>query len=211
MIDFSAIYEKIGYTFRDENLLLRALTHSSYDRDASYERLEFLGDSIVGYAVSDILYFSSGKDEGTMTRTRASMVSKEPLAYLADLLGFSANCRKRNCALSVKMKCDLYEAVTAAISLDGGFPAAVDFVKRTITLAPQASEDYKSRLKEYCEKQKLSYHAPYTSSGRADKSTFTVEVYVGGKSLGVGKGPSVLRAENEACRAALIALGVISL
>ncbi|MBO7390471.1 MAG: ribonuclease III, partial [Clostridia bacterium] len=81
MIDFSAIYEKIGYTFRDENLLLRALTHSSYDRDASYERLEFLGDSIVGYAVSDILYFSSGKDEGTMTRTRASMVSKEPLAY----------------------------------------------------------------------------------------------------------------------------------
>lgn len=209
MIDFSEIYENIGYTFKEENLLLRALTHSSYDRVDCYERLEFLGDSIVGYAVSEMLYFATGEDEGSMTRTRASMVSKEPLAYLSDRLGFSANCRRRNCALSVKMKCDLYESVTAAISLDGGFSAAVEFVKRTIPLAPHASEDYKSRLKEYCEKHKLSYHAPYTSSGRADKSTFTVEVYVGGKSLGVGKGSSVLRAENEACRAALTALHAI--
>ncbi len=209
MIDFSAIYENIGYTFKEENLLLRALTHSSYDRVNCYERLEFLGDSIVGYAVSEMLYFATGEDEGSMTRTRASMVSKEPLAYLSDRLGFSALCRRRNCALSVKMKCDLYEAVTAAISLDGGFSAAVDFVKRTIALAPHASEDYKTKLKEYCEKHKLTYHAPYTSSGRADKSTFTVEVYVDGKSLGVGKGPSVLRAENEACRAALTALHAI--
>lgn len=209
MIDFSAIYENIGYTFKDEKLLLRALTHSSYDPKSCYERLEFLGDSIVGYAVSDMLYFASNEDEGTMTRTRASMVSKEPLAFLSDHLGFSANCLRRNCALSVKMKCDLYEAVTAAISLDGGFSAAVDFVKRTITLAPHASEDYKSKLKEYCEKHKCSYHAPYTSSGRADKTTFTVEVYVNGKSCGVGKGSSVHRAENEACKAALTALGVL--
>lgn len=209
MNDFSALYEKIGYTFSDESLLKRALTHSSFDPSASYERLEFLGDSVVGYAVSDLLFRESKEDEGSMTKTRAAMVSKEPLSYLSDLLGFSAACRRRNCALSVKMKCDLYEAVTAAIALDGGFETAVAFVKRTITLAPHASVDYKSKLKEYCEKKKLSYHAPYTSSGREDKKVFTVEVYVAGKSRGVGKGTSVLRAENEACRLALSALGVL--
>ena len=206
MSDYRDLYEKIGYEFRDEGLLRRALTHSSFDRDASYERLEFLGDSIVGYAVSDLLYHLSGEDEGTMTKRRASMVSKEPLSYLSDRLGLSTLCRKRNCALSVKMKCDLYEALTAAISLDGGFDNAVDFVKRTITLAPHTFVDYKSELKEYCEKGKLSYHAPYTSRGRADRRTFTVEVYVDGTSRGVGVGSSVLAAENEACRQALLAL-----
>ncbi len=203
MIDFAEIYERIGYVFKDEKLLARALTHSSFDRENSYERLEFLGDSIVGYAVSELLYHQTDRDEGAMTKTRASMVSKEPLAYLADHLLLSKNCLRRNCALSVKMKCDLYEAVTAAVSLDGGFDAAVAFVKRTVVLAPQASADHKSKLKEYCEKNKLSYHAPYTSAGRDDKKVFTVEVYVGGKSYGVGKGPSVLKAENEACKTAL--------
>ena len=208
MSDFLEIYGKIGYSFRDESLLLRALTHSSFDREANYERLEFLGDSIVGYAVSDLLYHEEAEAEGGMTKMRASMVSKEPLAYLSDFLGFSAACRRRNCTLSVKMKCDLYEAVTAAISLDGGFEKAVDFVKRTICLAPHAQEDFKSRMKEYCEKRKLSYHAPYTSSGKDNKKTFTVEVYVAGKSRGVGKGSTIVRAENEACRIALAALGV---
>ena len=203
MIDFSEIYERIGYVFKDEKLLARALTHSSFDRENSYERLEFLGDSIVDYAVSDLLYKTTDESAGEMTKTRASMVSKEPLAYLADHLLLSKNCLRRNCALSVKMKCDLYEAVTAAVSLDGGFDAAVAFVKRTVVLAPQASADHKSKLKEYCEKNKLSYHAPYTSAGRDDKKVFTVEVYVGGKSYGVGKGPSVLKAENEACKTAL--------
>lgn len=208
MSDFTSIYEQIGYTFRDDSLLLRALTHSSWDKSANYERLEFLGDSVVGYAVSEMLFAEGQEGEGDMTRTRASMVSKEPLSYLSDLLGFSAACRRRNCALSVKMKCDLYEAVAAAISLDGGLAEAVAFVKRTITLAPHAEEDYKSRLKEYCEKRQLSYHAPYTSSGRDDRKVFTVEVYVAGQSRGVGKGTSIRRAENEACRKALAALGV---
>ena len=207
MSDFAELYEQIGYVFRREELLLRALTHSSFDPKNNYERLEFLGDSIVGYAVSEMLFTEGKEGEGSMTKTRASMVSKEPLAFLADRLGLSARCRRRSCALSVKMKCDLYEAVTAAISLDGGFEEAVRFVKRTIGSAPHATDDYKSRLKEYCEKHKLSYHAPHTEEGRDAKRVFTVEVYVAGKSRGVGKGKSILGAENEACRQALSSLG----
>ena len=207
MSDYTDLYKTIGYTFRDETLLTRALTHSSFDPKEHYERLEFLGDSIVGYAVSDQLYHDSTAREGTMTKTRASMVSKEPLAVLADRLGLSALCLKKNCALSVKMKCDLYEAVTAAIALDGGIEEALAFVRRTICLAPHATVDYKSRLKEYCEKNRLSYHAPYTSSGKTNK-VFTVEVYVAGTSRGVGKGQTVRAAETEACRLALLAIGV---
>ena len=209
MSKYSELYDKIGYTFKNESLLIRALTHSSFDPNDHYERLEFLGDSIVGYAVSDLLYHDSKEREGAMTKKRASMVSKEPLAYLADALGLSPLCRKRNCSLSVKMKCDLYEALTAAIALDDSFDAAAAFVKRTILLAPHGTEDYKSKVKEHCEKARLSYHAPYTSEGKDNKRTFTVEVYVGGKSYGVGKGSSIHIAENEACRLALIALNLL--
>ena len=77
MIDFAEIYERIGYVFKDPSLLEKALTHSSFDRENDYERLEFLGDSIVGFAVSELLYHQQNETEGEMTKTRASMVSKE--------------------------------------------------------------------------------------------------------------------------------------
>jgi len=202
MIDILTLQEKIGYVFKDESLLEKALTHSSFSAD-HYERLEFLGDSIVNYAVSEILFGDQESEAGEMSKKRASMVSKEPLACLSDKLGFSENCRKKNCALSVKMKCDLYEAVTAAISLDGGLANAVEFVRRTILLLPFRSVDYKSTLKELCEKNKWSYHAPNTSQTSKKGIVFTVEVYVDGTSLGVGKGTSIRIAENEACKVAL--------
>ncbi|MBP5405189.1 MAG: hypothetical protein J6Y74_04510 [Clostridia bacterium] len=202
MSDFSLLQAKIGYSFKDETLLARALTHSSASTD-NYERLEFLGDSLVNYVVSDILYRESALEAGEMSKTRASMVSKEPLSFLSDELGFSAACRRKNCALSVKMKCDLYEAVTAAICLDGGIREAVDFVQRTIRTLPFRAKDYKSELKELCEKHRWSYHAPNTVSVTKKGQVFTVEVYVDGKSVGVGKGGSIRAAENEACKPGL--------
>ena len=205
MSDMKELYDKIGHVFRDEALLRRALTHSSAGAD-NYERLEFLGDSIVNFAVSDILYEESREAAGDMSKTRASMVSKEPLSYLADSLGFSAACKKNSCALSVKMKCDLYEAVTAAIYLDAGMDEAVAFVKRTIRTLPFRAEDYKSRVKELCEKNKWRYDAPHTVTDGKRGKTFMVEVYVNGKSLGVGKGGSIRAAENEACKVALASL-----
>lgn len=202
MFDFSTLQAKIGYSFKDKSLLARALTHSSASAE-NYERLEFLGDSLVNYAVSDILYRESALEAGEMSKTRASMVSKEPLSFLSDELGFSAACLRKNCALSVKMKCDLYEAVTAAIYLDGGIRNAVDFVQRTIRTLPFRAKDYKSEVKELCEKNRWSYHAPNTVSSTKKGQVFTVEVYVAGKSVGVGKGGSIRAAENEACKAAL--------
>ena len=202
MDEFVCLQEKIGYTFKDVSLLERALTHSSFGAD-HYDRLEFLGDSIVNYVVSEILYAESGAEAGEMSKTRASIVSKEPLAFLSDELGFSALCKRKNCALSVKMKCDLFESVTAAIYLDGGMQAASEFVRIAIRSLPFRAVDYKSELKEFCEKKRWSYHAPETVSETKKGKVFTVEVYIGGKSLGVGKGTSIRIAENEACKCAL--------
>jgi len=202
MDDFLRLQEKIGYIFKDISLLETALTHSSAGVK-NYERLEFLGDSIVNYVVSDMLYANKGSEAGEMSKTRASVVSKEPLAFLSDELGFSALCKRKNCTLSVKMKCDIFESVTAAIYLDGGMDAAYEFVRRTIRSLPFRAVDYKSELKELCEKKRWSYHAPETSSESKKGTVFTVEVYVEGKSFGVGKGKSIRIAENEACKCAL--------
>jgi len=202
MDEFIRLQERIGHLFKDVKLLERALTHSSYGVD-NYERLEFLGDSIVNYVVSEKLYEEGGSEAGEMSKMRASIVSKEPLAFLSDELGFSALCKCRNCALSVKMKCDLFESVTAAIYLDGGMQAASAFVRKMISRLPFRAMDYKSELKELCEKKKWSYHAPETVSESKKGKTFTVEVYVNGRSFGVGKGTSIRIAENEACKVAL--------
>jgi len=209
MSEFTELYDKIGYTFADEKLLFRALTHPSFNAHDHYQRLEFLGDSIVDYAVSDLLYHNSNEREGAMTDTRKLMVSMQPLAYLSDLLGLSKLCRKKNCALSVKMKSDLYEALTAAIALDSGIDQAVAFVKRTITLAPLATQDFKTKLKEYCEKKRNSYRTACKTNGIGAKQIFIIEVYVDDNCLGVGKNANKHKAENEACRLALSSLKLI--
>ena len=198
MRDYNVLYERMGYVFRDPSLLDRALTHSSAS-SVHYERLEFLGDSIVNYAVSDFLFHGSHASEGELTKKRASMVSKRPLAYLSDKLGFSAMCLYRNCSLSEKMKCDLYESVTAAIALDGGIGKALDFVKRTILCTPVVSHDYKSELKELCEKNKWKYETAVTESGSEHNKKFIVEVRVEGKAFGVATAKTIKEAENEAC------------
>ena len=82
MSDFRALYETIGYAFHNERLLARALTHKSADIKENYETLEFLGDSVVNYAVSEMLFRSPSLDPGEMTERRKSMVSREPLAAL---------------------------------------------------------------------------------------------------------------------------------
>ena len=202
MNNFEPLYQAIGYAFHNERLLVRALTHKSSNIKENYETLEFLGDSVVNYAVSEMLFRNPSLDPGEMTERRKSMVSREPLAALSDRLGFSERCVKNGCPLSEKMRCDLYEAVTAAILLDGGFDAAVSFVKRTISLAI-SFVDFKSKVKELCEKNKWSYDAPHTESGPETNKKFTVEVYVNGKKLGSATARSIKNAENEACAIAL--------
>ena len=201
MSDFRDLYGKIGYIFKDEKLLVRALTHSSVSVD-NYERLEFLGDSIVNFAVSKILFDDPSSSPGDLTKKRQRMVSKEPLAFLANELGFVALCKK-SCALSEKKESDLYESVTAAIALDGGLDEAIAFVRRTILLAPVASADSISAIKELCEKNKWTYQASVVEVGTEKYKKFSAEVYVNGKSCGSATAGTKKDAEKAACTLAL--------
>ena len=184
----------IGYRFRNITLLQNALTHSSYanerwhDSLMSNERLEFLGDSILGMVVAEHLYRNfPDRPEGELTRMRADMVCEQSLA-------------------------DAVESVIAAAFLDGGTEAAAGIIRRFIlTNVPVTklhNKDYKTGLQELVQQKKnqvLSYALVGESGPDHDKS-FLVEVSLNGKVVGKGSGSSKKRAEQDAARCAMESL-----
>ena len=215
----------IGYQFKNITLLQNALTHSSYANErwhnplASNERLEFLGDSVLGMVVAEYL-FSHFQDrhEGELTRMRADMVCEKTLAAVANqvnlgehlLLGHGeeqGGGRKRNSILA-----DAVESIIAASFLDGGMEAAKSIIQRFILCDVPVTKlhnmDYKTALQEQVQQKKnqvLTYHLVGESGPDHDKQ-FAVEVQLNGKVIGSGIGSSKKRAEQDAARMALEAL-----
>ena len=215
----------IGYRFRNISLLQNALTHSSYANERwhnsllSNERLEFLGDSVLGMLVADYLYRTfPNRPEGELTRMRADMVCEQTLAAAANRIGIGqylmlghgeeqGGGRKRNSILA-----DAMESVIAACFLDGGLEAALGVVKQFILVEVPVSKlhnvDYKTQLQELVQQKKnqvLSY-ALIGQSGPDHDKKFDVEVMLNGKVVGSGSGSSKKRAEQDAARAAIEAL-----
>ena len=215
----------IGYQFKNITLLQNALTHSSYANErwhnslASNERLEFLGDSVLGMVVAEYL-FSHFQDrpEGELTRMRADMVCEKTLAAVANrvnlgehlLLGHGeeqGGGRKRDSILA-----DAVESIIAASFLDGGMEAAKGIIQRFIlsdvpVIKPH-NMDYKTALQEQVQQKKnqvLTYHL-VGESGPDHNKQFAVEVQLNGKPIGSGIGSSKKRAEQDAARMALEAL-----
>lgn len=214
--------ESIGYRFHNISLLQNALTHSSYANERwhnsllSNERLEFLGDSILGMLVAEFLYRSfPDRPEGELTRMRADMVCEKTLAAVANsihlgdhmLLGHGeeqGGGRTRNSILA-----DATESVIAACFLDGGMEAAKNFIQRFILVQVPVTKlrnaDYKTQLQELVQ-QKRNQNLTYTLVGQSgpdhDKS-FQVEVALNGKVVGRGSGSSKKRAEQDSARAAI--------
>ena len=215
----------IGYQFRNISLLQNALTHSSYANErwhnplASNERLEFLGDSVLGMVVAEYL-FSHFQDrpEGELTRMRSDMVCEKTLAAVANrvnlgehlLLGHGeeqGGGRKRDSILA-----DAVESIIAASFLDGGMEAAKGIIQRFIlsdvpVIKPH-NMDYKTALQEQVQQKKnqvLTYHL-VGESGPDHNKQFAVEVQLNGKPIGSGIGSSKKRAEQDAARMALEAL-----
>ncbi len=209
MNNYADLYPSLGYYFRDEKLIKRALTHSSVS-DCNYEKLEFLGDSIVDFLIAEYIYMQyPDMSEGEMTKLRAGVVSKEPLAEVSDKLGLVKYLHYGDCVASLKMKSDIYEAVLAAIYLDGGIAAAGDFLKRTLMPVIAASAgivDYKSRLIEHCVQRGISYEFVMTESGPQHKKVFQAELYLDGVSRAHGKGRAKKEAEQEASKQAFASL-----
>jgi len=214
--------EAIGYHFHNISLLQNALTHSSYANERwhnsllSNERLEFLGDSILGMLVAEYLFRNfPDRPEGELTRMRADMVCEKTLAAVANrihlgdhlLLGHGEETgggRTRDSILA-----DATESVIAASFLDGGMEAALRFIQRFILVEVPVTKlhnaDYKTQLQELVQ-QKRNQTLTYTLAGESgpdhDKR-FDVELTLNGTVVGKGCGSSKKRAEQDAARDAI--------
>lgn len=214
--------EKIGYHFRDRDLLQTALTHSSYANEKhgeaqSYERLEFLGDSILGLVTAEFLYTHEPcLPEGRMTRLRAELVCEVSLHKTALELGLGrymrlgrgeehTGGRERPSILA-----DMVEAIIAALYLDSGMEQARRFIMARILRDVEfggghRSADYKTQLQELVQRksnQVISYRLTSESGPDHDK-TFTFEVLINGEASGAGSGKTKKEAEQMAARKAL--------
>ena len=212
----------IGYRFKNIQLLQNALTHSSYANERwhncllSNERLEFLGDSVLGMLVAEYLYRNfPDRPEGELTRMRADMVCEQTLAAAANKIGIGEHLllghgeerfggRNRNSILA-----DAMESVIAACFLDGGIQAALKVVQQFILVEVPVTKlhnvDYKTQLQELVQQKKhqvLSY-ALVGESGPDHDKQFEVEVSLNGTVVGSGRGSSKKRAEQNAAAAAI--------
>ena len=212
----------IGYRFRNISLLQNALTHSSYANERwhnsllSNERLEFLGDSVLGMLVAEYLYHNfPNRPEGELTRMRADMVCEQTLAAAARRIGMGDHLllghgeeqgggRNRNSILA-----DAMESVIAACFLDGGIQAALKVVQQFILVEVPVTKlhnaDYKTALQELVQQKKnqvLSY-ALVGQSGPDHDKKFDVEVSLNGTVVGKGSGSSKKRAEQMAASDAI--------
>ena len=218
-----ALEEKLNFNFQDQQLLRTALTHSSYANEhhcASNERLEFVGDSVLGMVTAEYLYKTYPDwPEGKMTRLRAELVCEQSLWEVAEKLSLGAYLRlgrgeelsggrKRHSILA-----DCVEAVIAAMYLDGGFAPAKDFIDTHILsrLSDQETvlvHDWKTELQELVQQKPgrvLAYEL-LGESGPDHLKCFNVAVAMDGVPIGSGEGHTKKEAEQMAARAALEAL-----
>ncbi|MEG2274618.1 MAG: ribonuclease III domain-containing protein, partial [Clostridia bacterium] len=157
-MNVAELQKTIGYTFEDKALLCRAFVHSSYanlKKQKSYERLEFLGDSLIGFVVADRLVADfPTKQEGDLTRMRQRLVEGKNLASLSRKLGFESCVSViKNVAVSDDILEDVFEALVAAIYLDGGFEKAKTFVLNNFesqldNMDEKVEKDFKSMVNE---------------------------------------------------------------
>lgn len=230
--DFSGLEKAIGYTFGDKELLMNALTHASYCNEnrtnegtlPSNERLEFLGDSVLSLIVSDYIYKNYRSfDEGDLTKIRAAVVCENTLAIFARridlgdyiLLGKgeeASDGRKRKSILS-----DAFEALIAAVYLDGGLEKAREFLLPRVNEAAvismkKGTEDYKSRLQRMAQEtpEEILEYVTVNEEGPPHDKRFTVEARLNSNVLGVGIGRSKREAEQQAAKKALELFGEIS-
>ena len=204
----------LGYSFRDEALLRRALTHPSMGRDDN-QRLEFLGDAVLQYLMSDQLYRAYPEErEGSLTHQRALLVCEAALSYVAARLGVGeALIMDRGEELTggrekPSVLCDAMEAILAAVYLDGGMEAARGVVSRCWPSAEEVQrpmQDSKGALQELL--QKNGGNAPSYritgQSGPPHDPVFEATVFHDGNALATGTGKTKRRAEQAAALCAL--------
>ena len=223
--ELAGLEQKTGHKFKDIGYLLAAVTHSSYanehGRGVVYnERQEFLGDAVLSVLVSDYLYRSTSLSEGDLTKMRATLVCEKSLCGFARELELGSYLLlgkgEQNTGGTGRpsILADAFEAVIAALYLDGGFPAAKAFVLPFIEAAAKAAtqkslDDYKTVLQEIVQKnpQEILSYVLVDESGPDHDKRFEVEVRLNSNVIGRGVGRSKKAAEQMAAKEALSLMG----
>lgn len=207
------IEKKIGYEFKNPDLLRQALTHISYANEhslPSYERLEFMGDAILGFIVSKALFSLNASDkEGSLTKKRASFVRKEALIASFDRIGITNYVLMGNgqdINSDSKIYADVFESLIAAIYLDSNMMSATKFVQRfIIDVKSDNVKDYKTELQEYVQRRRgntLKYEVIKTA-GTPNNPLFSSRVIINGKEYAIGQGHTKKLSEMAAAKIAL--------
>ena len=223
--EYTALMDKLGYRFRDPRLLEKALTHSSYANEGrhgleSNERLEFLGDSVLGFVAAKYLFEKETGPEGELTTLRAAVVCEKALCSysrelgLGDYLLLGKGERLTGGAERPSILADAFEAVIAAMFLDGGLEPVRGFVLRFVEKEANNQrkrhfKDYKTTLQEIVQQnpeEKLEYVLT-GESGPDHSKQFVVEVHLNSNVIGTGRGRSKKEAEQQAAREALKLMG----
>jgi ribonuclease-3 len=221
--------EKIGYSFTDKTLLRLCFTHSSYSHEhggvKDNERLEFFGDSILGFITVEYLMNKyPNADEGKLTALKQQLVSAEPLAQAIERSGldaflmFGEGEKKNSKEHHRSARENLFEAIVAGIYIDGGLEEAKKFIKKTLfskTVINGANKkqvnvkvDFKGKLQEFVQKRKLGtlLYKVKERSGPDHEPIFTIAVTINGKEIAIAKGRKKTEAEKMAAE---IALGIL--
>lgn len=223
--DLSGFEERVGYQFRDRELLTRALTHKSYSHEAKSEAIghnetfEFLGDSVLGFVVGDLLFRNfPALDEGALSKMKAFLVSATSLAAKAreyemgEVIRLGVGEEKTGGRKKDSLLANLFEAMIAAVYLDGGIEPARQLIERSFT--PNIAEinardllfhDYKTALQEMAQGSGLPLpeYSVIDELGPDHDKVFVVEVKVG-RLIARGEGSSKKEAQQQAAKHALL-------
>ncbi len=221
IFEINEIEKAIGYSFKDKMLLRKCFTHASYAHEyggEDNEKLEFFGDAIMDFIVTEYLVKHKFGDEGDLTKLRSQIVSKNPLLYSVKKMGLEKYLLLgkgvKNASYDEKLFSSVYEAVVAGIYQDGGLEKAKKFVIDTIIAdfnkraefdaKDKINGESKSRLQEYVQKRKIGSISYETLSvlGPAHMPEFKMAVLLNGKKLAEGKGGSKKEAEAKAAEKA---------
>ena len=220
-MDLSPLMQSLGYHFKDEALLRHALIHPSFSnengdpREASNQRLEFLGDAVLELSSSIFLYnVKPVMQEGAMTKIRASLVCELTLAIAARKLSLGKYIilgkgeQREGINLRDSVLSDAFEAVIGAIYLDGGYEAAKKFVTDTVlTDIENASlyHDAKTVLQEYCSREKIALvYNVLEETGPCHDRYYRIQAMLSGRQYGTGEGSSKKKAEQGAAYQTLL-------
>lgn len=214
-VNIQEVEKIVGYKFKSPKLLIKALTHSSYSNEhkvESNERLEFLGDAVIEFIITERLYLEFNEKEGDLSKIRAMLVSEKPLSEAIDSLGLEKFLLKgvgesKNTISSKAVKCDMFEAIVGAIYLDGGIENAKKFFNKAIDAKflnikqNGFVDDPKTKLQEMLKQAKIVYQT--SKSGADHMPTYKTNVFINDVKMGSGTGSNKRSSEEMAASNAI--------